>query len=65
MSEQPYRPKVTQTKPDTVKRVNNQFVNTDSYQPLGGLTSASKWGKANPSLGLEKGGPQSVKGKPI
>lgn len=52
-------------KGEQVKRVNNQFINTDSYPDLGGFTNANKWGKANPSLALEKGGPQAIKGKPI
>lgn len=67
MAEREYlRPKVTQSSGEKVKRVNNQFVNVDSYMEIGGFKSADKWGpKANPSLALEKGGPTAQKGKPI
>lgn len=58
------RPKVAQKSPETVKRVNGQFVNVDSYIEIGKMTAKSM-GKANPSLALEKGGPTAEKGKPI
>ena len=66
MSDKEYlRPKVTQSKSENVKRVNGEFVNVDSYPDLAGFTAAGKWGKSNPSMSLESGGPSAVKGKPI
>lgn len=59
------RPKVTQTKSKDVKKVSGEFVNVDSYPDLAGFTSSDKWKKSNPSMALESGGPQAVKGKPI
>lgn len=60
------RPKTGNQDPGKVKRVNNQFVNVDSFVEMGGFKDGSKWGpKPNPSLALEKGGPTAQKGKPI
>jgi hypothetical protein len=57
-------PKVSQSKPDKVKRISGPFVNVGDYPAIGGFTAATKLPKANPSLALEKG-PTAKKGKPI
>jgi len=40
------------------------FRNPPTYTELGGFTSQSKYGEKN-EMSLERGGPSSVKGKPI
>lgn len=59
------RPKVSIKNAGRVKENNGPFRQVGEFPKMGGLTSASKWTGSNPSLALEKGGPQAQKGKPI
>jgi hypothetical protein len=44
---------------------DGQFRNPPTYTSLGGFSSASKLKNENNKMTLERGGPSSVKGKPI
>ena len=65
------RPKVSSVTPSTRKMENGIFRNPPTYTALGGFTSEAKW--TDPAgrrygiggMSLERGGPTSVKGKPI
>ena len=65
------RPKVKVGNLSTRKMEDGQFRNPPTYTALGGFTSESKWtspsGQRQKTGGpsLERGGPSSVKGKPI
>lgn len=48
------------------KKKNGMFINPPGYAEMGGFTNAKKLERGEKSLmGLEKGGPQAKRGKPI
>lgn len=48
------------------KNKNGQAINPPTYMDLGGFTNSAKLNRGESGImGLEKGGPQSNKGKPI
>jgi hypothetical protein len=48
------------------KQKNGMFINHPGYPEMGGFTGPSKLNKTNKSImELEKGGPQSKRGKPL
>lgn len=61
------KPKVGTPSLDSISRDRRgMFVNPPGYAEMGGFTSASKLDRGKKSLmGMEKGGPQAKKGKPL
>ena len=65
MSEQTYlKPKVSTGNMDSKEKKRGMFIGNSAYPQLGGFSSAAKLGKGE-NMALEKGGPSSVKGRPI
>jgi hypothetical protein len=66
MSEDFLKPKGVDTKELNRRRMEDgQFRNPPTYTKYGGFSSAAK-GKFEPNkMSLEKGGPQSIRGRPI
>ena len=60
------KPKGTDTSDLERRRMEHgQFRNPPTYMQYGGFSSASKAMFQNNKMSLEKGGPQSVRGRPI
>lgn len=66
MTENYLKPKGVDTKDLGHRRMKDgQFHNPPLYEEWGGFTSASKGRWDQNKMSLEKGGPQSVRGRPI
>jgi hypothetical protein len=60
------KPKGVDTKDLSKRRMEDgQFRNAPTYSELGGFTSADKGKFDRNKMTLERGGPQSVRGRPI
>lgn len=58
------RPKVSTAGAGEKMKRRGMFIGNQPYPQLGGFSSPSKFPKAD-SMGMERGGPQAAKGKPI
>lgn len=66
MTENFLKPKGVDTKELSTRRMRDgQFNNPPLYEEWGGFTSAQKGKWDQNKMSLEKGGPQSVRGRPI
>jgi len=66
MAEDFLKPKGVDTRDLGRRRMEEgQFRNPPLYEQWGGFTSAAKGKWDNNKMSLEKGGPQSVRGRPI
>jgi hypothetical protein len=66
MAEDFLKPKGVSSKELGKRRMEDgQFRNPPTYIALGGFTSADRGKFARNKMTLEKGGPQTVKGRPI
>jgi len=59
------RPKVSSGDMGTRKKINGMFQNVSSYPQFGGFSDASKLGKPDRPLALERSSDMTRKGKPV